>query len=98
VLPSRLEGGANVLSEAIVASVPVLASRIPGSIGILGDEYPGYFPAGDTRALADLLRRIETDRTFLRELGRRCELRAPLFKPAAEKEAWANLLAEFGCP
>jgi glycosyltransferase involved in cell wall biosynthesis len=96
VLSSRLEGGANALSEAIAASVPVLASRIPGSMGILGDKYPGYFPVGDTRALADLLQRIETDRSFLRELRAMCALRAPLFEPAREKKAWAALLAEFG--
>ncbi len=57
VLTSRLEGGANALSEAIAASVPVLSSRIPGSVGILGADYPGYFPAGDTDALAVLLAR-----------------------------------------
>lgn len=34
VLSSRIEGGANVLSEAIVASVPILASRIDGNVGI----------------------------------------------------------------
>jgi glycosyltransferase involved in cell wall biosynthesis len=55
VLSSRLEGGANVLSEAIVTSVPVIASRIPGTVGILGANYPGYFTVGDTRELMRLL-------------------------------------------
>jgi len=55
VLSSLLEGGANVVSEAIAASRPVLSSRIDGSIGLLGTDYPGYFPPGDTQALADLL-------------------------------------------
>src|SRR6266566_9484187 len=36
VISSRSEGGANVLSEAVVASVPVLASRVNGNVGILG--------------------------------------------------------------
>ena len=42
VLSSRMEGGANVLSEAIAASVPILASRIDGNVGILRADYPGY--------------------------------------------------------
>ena len=41
VLSSVSEGGANVISEAVAASVPVLASRIDGSVGLLGGDYPG---------------------------------------------------------
>ena len=57
VLSSLSEGGANVISEAVAAGVPVLASRIDGSVGLLGRDYPGYFPVGDTAALARLLHR-----------------------------------------
>src|SRR5262249_5733377 len=60
VLSSIMEGGANVVSEALVAGVPLLASRIDGSVGLLGRDYPGYFPAGDTEALTALLYRAET--------------------------------------
>ena len=63
-LTSELEGGANVISEAIALGVPVVSSRIAGSLGLLGTDYPGYFPFGDTQALADLLRRAETDTDF----------------------------------
>jgi glycosyltransferase involved in cell wall biosynthesis len=94
ILSSRMEGGANVLSEAIVAGVPVLASRIPGSIGILGEDYPGYFDVGDTRALARLLTRAETDAKFLDDLKRPCRKLAPLFDPQREVRAWSALLAE----
>jgi glycosyltransferase involved in cell wall biosynthesis len=59
VLSSLSEGGANVISEAVVAGVPVLASYIDGNVGLLGADYPGYFHAGDTEALARLLPRIE---------------------------------------
>jgi glycosyltransferase involved in cell wall biosynthesis len=48
VLSSKSEGGANVISEAVMASVPVIASRIPGTVGLLGENYPGYFEFGDT--------------------------------------------------
>ncbi|MGI8782667.1 MAG: selenoneine biosynthesis selenosugar synthase SenB [Acidobacteriota bacterium] len=94
VLSSQLEGGANVLSEAIAAAVPVLASRISGSIGILGRDYPGYFPVGDSQALAAMLHRAETHATFLETLGSRCRQLQPLFEPARERQHWQDLLEE----
>jgi putative glycosyltransferase (TIGR04348 family) len=96
VLSSRLEGGANVVSEALVASVPVLASRIPGSVGLLGARYPGYFRVGDTAALARLLSRAESDRAFYDRLRRWCRRRRRLVTPAAERAAWRRLLSELG--
>jgi putative glycosyltransferase (TIGR04348 family) len=92
VLTSRSEGGANVISEAIAAGVPVVSSRIPGTEGLLGASYPGYFPLGDSEALAKVLWRAEQDATFRRRLvahGRRLR---PLFRPALERRAWAQLL------
>jgi putative glycosyltransferase (TIGR04348 family) len=94
VLSSRSEGGANVISEAVVAGVPILASRMDGNVGLLGADYPGYFPAGDTKALARLLGRIEDDRRFVATLRRAIAQRAPLFKPEREVAAWRQLLAE----
>jgi putative glycosyltransferase (TIGR04348 family) len=94
VLSSRMEGGANALGEAIIAGVPVLASRIPGSVGLLGENYPGYFEAGDTRGLAELLTRVETDTKFRGSLIESCQKLAPLFEPAREAAAWAKLIAE----
>jgi putative glycosyltransferase (TIGR04348 family) len=92
VLSSRMEGGANVLSEAIVAGVPVLASRIDGNVGILGADYPGLFPFGDTRALADLLQRVERGPGLLERLRRRIKILAPLFDRKKEERAWADLI------
>jgi len=94
VLSSLSEGGANVISEAIVVGVPILASRMDGNIGLLGADYPGYFPVGDTKALARLLQRIEGDPRFLAVLQRATARRAPLFKPKREVAAWRRLLAE----
>jgi putative glycosyltransferase (TIGR04348 family) len=94
VLSSRSEGGANVISEAVAAGLPVLATRIDGSVGLLGRDYPGYFPFGDTEALARLLSRIETDATFLKRLFRAIERRAHLFRPAHEKAEWKKLIHE----
>ncbi len=94
VLTSKMEGGANVVSEALAASVPVLSSRIPGSIGILGLDYPGYFPAGDTEALAVLLERAETDAQFYNTLKEWCERLKSLVNPARERQSWKSLLRE----
>jgi putative glycosyltransferase (TIGR04348 family) len=93
VLSSLSEGGANVISEAVVAGVPILASRIDGNVGLLGADYPGYFPVGNTEALARLLHRIETDLRFKATLGRAIARRAPLFRPEREITAWRRLLA-----
>jgi putative glycosyltransferase (TIGR04348 family) len=93
VISSFSEGGANVISEAAVAGVPVLASRVDGNVGLLGAEYPGYFPVGDTPALARLLRRLEREPRFVARLGKALARRAPLFGPAREVTAWRRLLA-----
>ncbi len=94
VLSSRMEGGANAVSEALACGVPVVSSRIPGSIGLLGAEYPAYFPVGDTAALANLLVRCETDPLFYEELYDLCCRLAPLVDPANEMAAWGELLDE----
>ena len=93
VISSLSEGGANVISEAAVAGVPVLASRIDGNVGLLGADYPGYFPVGDTRALARLLQRLEREPRFVAQLGKALRRRAALFRPAREIAAWRRLLA-----
>ena len=92
--PSRLEGGANVISEAIATGTPILASRIPGSLGILGHDYPGYFASGDVAGLARLILRAENDPLFYRSLKGAISRLADRVRPAKEKEAWRNLLAE----
>ena len=43
---SRIEGGAHVIIEAVRSGTPVLASRIDGNVGLLGESYDGYFPVG----------------------------------------------------
>ena len=93
-LTSEMEGGANVISEACVAGVPVVSSRIPGSVGLLGEDYSGYFPTGDTEALARLLERAESDVSFYSSLISDCERIAALFEPSRERQSWKMLLGE----
>jgi putative glycosyltransferase (TIGR04348 family) len=94
VLTSRAEGGANVVSEALAWGVPVVASKIPGTVGLLGEDYPGYFEVGDTRALATLLDRAETEPEFLEALQAACARRTWLVDPVLERRAWRALLQE----
>ena len=94
MLSSRLEGGANAVSEAIAVSVPVLSSLIPGSVGILGENYPGYFPVGDVVALRRQLERAESDVGFYQNFEQRVRRLQSLASAAHEREAWRALLAE----
>jgi putative glycosyltransferase (TIGR04348 family) len=93
VLTSEMEGGANVLGEAIVAGTPPIATAIPACIAALGEDYPGLFPVGDTARLTALLARAEADAQFYDRLAAAASGRRPLFALAAEREAWRATLA-----
>jgi putative glycosyltransferase (TIGR04348 family) len=94
IMSSLMEGGANVVSEALAAGVPVIASRVSGNVGMLGLPYPGYFPVGNERALARLIWRAERDGAFYRELESACARRSPLVSVAREKNALNDLIVE----
>ncbi len=94
LLTSRHEGGANALSEALACDVPVIATHIPGVLGVLGETYPGTFPVGDAEKLAALLRRAEIEPAFYAELRNACRARAWLADPKTELESWERLFAE----
>ena len=89
-----MEGGANVVSEALTANVPVIASDISGNIGMLGKDYAGYYPVENERALAKLLRRAETDAAFYRLLKKQCAARKPLITPLKELNSLKQLVEE----
>jgi putative glycosyltransferase (TIGR04348 family) len=82
---SRMEGGAHVVIEAIRSGTPVLASRIPGNLGLLGTGYEGVFEPGDDAALAALLARARDDADMLPRLTAQLDARAALFAPEAER-------------
>ncbi len=94
VITSRIEGNSNVLCEALALGTPVIASRIAGNMGTLGDDYPGYFPVGDSRRLAELLSRCESDAGFYRLLKSRCTEKAHQVDPAREAKSWRILIDE----
>jgi putative glycosyltransferase (TIGR04348 family) len=93
VISSRMEGGANVVCEALRIGVPVLASRIPGNIGLLGARYAGYFPLEDERALAELIQRAAADRRFYSSLKNSVRMRRGLVAPRAEARALVSALS-----
>ena len=95
---SAMEGGAHVIMEAVCSGTPVLASRVPGNIGMLGPGYEGYFPHHDAKALAYLLKVCRATEgsddpatSLLSRLRAQCDLRAPLFDPEAERKAVLDL-------
>lgn len=94
LLTSRHEGGANAVSEALAAGVPIIGTRIPGTVGILGSDYPGYFSPGDPAQLAQLLVHAETDEHWYHELHRHCTILRPLVAPERERDSWRQLLTE----
>lgn len=91
---SRHEGGANIVTEALALGVPLLVSAIPGSIGLLGSEYPGLFPVGDAERLAQLLEQASAEPEFLASLKRACQAQAHIAAPALEFESLRALMAE----
>lgn len=92
VITSKMEGGANVIIEAVTSGVPVLASDISGNRGMLGEDYAGYFPVGDSNALARLIEQARNNTSFLARLRAQCAARAHLFDPAREKAAVLELV------
>lgn len=92
VISSISEGGANVVSEAVADGVPVLASRMPGNVGLLGEHYPGYFPVEGTAQLAELLMRAEDEPSFRAELVAATAHLQTLVEPAHERQEWMRLI------
>lgn len=97
VLTSRSEGGANVIGEAVACGTPVLATRIPAAVALLGERYPALFRVGDASALARLIERTERDSTFRTRLSRACRARRALFRASRERGSWRRLLARLEC-
>jgi glycosyltransferase involved in cell wall biosynthesis len=93
VISSRMEGGANVVCEALRIGAPVLASRIPGNVGLLGAGYAGYFPLEDERALAGLVERAASDRRFYLNLKTHIRKLRAMAAPRAEARALLSALS-----
>ena len=90
LLPSF--GSGVVISEAVMAGLPVIASDIAGSVGLLGADYPGYYPVQNEGVLRERLLRAESDGGYYAELVGACAARRQLFTPQQEYAGWEELL------
>lgn len=92
--PSAMEGGANVIVEAVMAGTAVVASRVSGNVGMLGRDYPGYFEGANASDLARILVHAIEDGAFRKSLDRACRKRRALFKPEAERREVRRLVTD----
>lgn len=89
---SHSEGGSNAVSESIMLGTPVLASRIEGNVGLLEDDYLGYFEPDNAQSLADLLQRAITDSNFKDQLHEQTLALQSKFLPEKEVAGWLSLI------
>ena len=87
-----MEGGASVIAEAVACGVPILCSKIPGNIGMLGRDYSGYFTPRDNGELRERLRLMEKEPILLERLRLHVLELQDRFAPEAERSAWSQLL------
>lgn len=90
--PSKEEGGATVIVEALQSGTPVIASDCDGNVGLLGANYPGLFTVGDMDAARALLLRAESEPAFYRALLAASKRRARLYTPAREGRSLRRLV------
>jgi glycosyltransferase involved in cell wall biosynthesis len=89
---SLQEGGPAIVTEAIVAGVPVLASDIPAHRALLGADYPALFRREDEQQLAELLRKATDDPSWLTLLKSWLKTRAAFFSPAHEAQQFIEFI------
>jgi glycosyltransferase involved in cell wall biosynthesis len=68
VLPSVWEGQALILQEALRAQVPIVATRVGGNPGLLGEDAAILVPPGDARRLAEAVRAVLGDPSLVARL------------------------------
>jgi putative glycosyltransferase (TIGR04348 family) len=89
---SRMEGGAHVILEAAQSGCAVMASHVPGNVGMLGADHAGLFELGDDAALAALISRSRDDPSFFQRLRDQTQARAHLFEPQEEQRRLRHLI------
>ena len=93
VLPSVWEGQALILQEALRAAVPIVATRVGGTPGLVGDAAAILVPAGDAQRLAEAVRAVLGDPALAARLREAAAARARLLPD--EDAAVAAALAEY---
>ena len=90
LLPSRFEGLPLVAAEALMAGLPVVASRAPGMTEVFPADYPLLAPVADTQALGNLLTQVLSNPDGFRAQARRW------VAPTTEKFGLARMAREYG--
>jgi glycosyltransferase involved in cell wall biosynthesis len=93
VLPSVWEGQALILQEALRAAVPIVATRVGGNPGLVGDDAAILVPPGDAQRLAEAVRAVLGDPALAARLREAAAARARLLPD--EDAAVAAALAEY---
>ena len=91
-LTSTIDGGGNTIAEAVVLGTPLVATRIPGHVGLTGEDYPGLLETHDERTLAEMMYAVETDPDFREQLDQECARMRPKFDMNSEREGWRKIL------
>jgi putative glycosyltransferase (TIGR04348 family) len=89
---SEMEGGSNAVAEAMMVGTPVVASRVEGNVGMLGEDYEGYFEPGDAEDLAARLQDLRGFGPAWENLRRQVTQRSQLFQRDREQAEWHKLL------
>jgi glycosyltransferase involved in cell wall biosynthesis len=93
VLPSLWEGQALILQEALRAAVPIVATRVGGTPGLVGETAAILVPPGDAQRLAEAVRAVLGDPALAARLREAAAARARLLP--GEDAAVAAALAEY---
>lgn len=98
VLPSRFEGMANVVLEAMAAGRPVVCSDVEGSQELVGDDSRQRFVAGDSAAMVKKLAPFWDDVGLANAIGQSNQARVMRdFSIDSAVAAYAELYAEIAC-
>lgn len=95
VLPSYREGTPRVITEALAAGTPVVATDIAGIPEQVEDGATGYLvEPGDIQALTDRLYRLLTEKKTQREMGNRAARSVEKFDIETAKAAYRQMYKE----
>lgn len=90
VFPSYDEGMPNVVLEALASGLPIVATRIAGNDQLVADgENGALVPPGDSRAFADALLPVISDRALRTAMGKSSR------RNAVERFSWARSAAAY---